>query len=102
MVAQQYHAFLTAKELARILQCSNTKLYGWIESGVVPAVNVSTSSKPSYRIDPLDLPSIKAKLSAAKTPAPKRKRPALTPIDPEKRRKIRAQVNKGRNAKSRA
>lgn len=42
--------FLTPPEVAKTLRCRESKVLLWIRSGRLPAINVSETSRPRYRI----------------------------------------------------
>ena len=47
--------FYTPPEVARILRCRESKVSTWIRQGVLQAVNVSTGTRPRYRVGKSDL-----------------------------------------------
>ena len=42
--------FYTPPEIARLLRCRESKVSSWIKSGRLPAINVSESTRPRYRV----------------------------------------------------
>ncbi len=47
--------FYTCPEIARLLRCRESKVSTWIKSGRLPAINVSESTRPRYRVRRADL-----------------------------------------------
>lgn len=65
---------LTPKEVARIFRIRDAKIYGYIARGWLPAINVSTSAIPTFRIDPNEIPKLKQRLQFVTKPTVQRSR----------------------------
>ena len=69
--------WLTPPEIAKELRCRTSKPLRWIEDGELPAVNVSSGTRPRYRVRREDLDAFlqrRAVVPVATPPVRKQKR----------------------------
>lgn len=69
-------AYLTLREVARLLRVSQGKVLGWIKCGRIRAVDVGRAGRPAYRIDREALAN---SLQAAVEPQKVKRRPRARP-----------------------
>ena len=72
--------YLTPPEISKLLRCRESKVSGWIKSGLLLAINISEGTRPRYRIKRADLDDFLAGKAVIphSPPArrPRRERPA--------------------------
>ena len=64
--------WMTLPEIAQELRCRQSKPRRWVESGELPAINVSDSTRPRYRVRRADLDAFLQRRAVAPTPQPSR------------------------------
>ena len=65
--------WMTLPEIAQELRCRQSKPRRWVESGELPAINVSDSTRPRYRVRRADLDAFLQRRAAVPTPKPERR-----------------------------
>lgn len=65
---------LTTAEVAQLLGVSSHTITRLINTGKLPAINVSTGRRASYRVEPADVEAFKEQRAVRVAPKPRRRR----------------------------
>lgn len=73
--------YLTPDDVAKRMKVSKNKVGAWIRSGMLPALNVSQSRLPRFRVRPVDLAAFERRMTVVPTVRPvvasRRNRPPI-------------------------